>query len=409
LILDGGTFVKILLPADGNNIVTIFDFNQILSPWKEFEAEYIVKHLIVLEDFQCKIGLFSFLERGWPNKDKLLATESAQQAELDKLKKEGQKVYLEIFHAYGNGPWISKGEEILQNVNSLELPWALMSPFFSTNETAILDSTLKVGARIVSKAQGIGGLKGNDYIKLFGAWRSSTTREKKKDDGIEALLAEIDTLKLALSGAKLTNVPANTLLGRNATSGAVETIPQSTFAKPEDINTAIFNLIGSAPGALDTLDELAAALADDANFANTILNLLGTKAPLVSPITITVTGALNIAANTWFSVGLVNGIGAAGIVTLYNITVMIQYGDGSNNTYGHWQYGGGGVISSIQWKAGGTQNATTFKMESHNSNDFNCSARFNLSNVNRSIQVMFDVPIVTQAPTTLKVVLKPAI
>jgi hypothetical protein len=42
-------------------------------------------------------------------------------------------------------------------------------------------------------------------------------------------------------------------------------------------------LINGAPGALDTLNELAAALGDDANFAATVTNSLAAKAPLASP------------------------------------------------------------------------------------------------------------------------------
>lgn len=48
-------------------------------------------------------------------------------------------------------------------------------------------------------------------------------------------------------------------------------------------DTAISNLIDGAPGALDTLNELAAALGDDANYASTITNSLADKAPLASP------------------------------------------------------------------------------------------------------------------------------
>ena len=48
-------------------------------------------------------------------------------------------------------------------------------------------------------------------------------------------------------------------------------------------DTAIANLIDGAPGALDTLNELAAALGDDANYASTITNALADKAPLASP------------------------------------------------------------------------------------------------------------------------------
>jgi hypothetical protein len=42
-------------------------------------------------------------------------------------------------------------------------------------------------------------------------------------------------------------------------------------------------VIASAPAALNTLDELAAALGDDANFASTVTNNLASKAPIASP------------------------------------------------------------------------------------------------------------------------------
>ena len=44
------------------------------------------------------------------------------------------------------------------------------------------------------------------------------------------------------------------------------------------INTAVADLVNQAPETLDTLDELAAALGDDPNFATTIANQIGTKA-----------------------------------------------------------------------------------------------------------------------------------
>jgi len=59
------------------------------------------------------------------------------------------------------------------------------------------------------------------------------------------------------------------------------------------------NLIDGAPEALNTLNELAAALADDANYATTITNALALKAPLASP---TFTGTVNLSSAT------VNGV-----------------------------------------------------------------------------------------------------
>ena len=46
------------------------------------------------------------------------------------------------------------------------------------------------------------------------------------------------------------------------------------------VDTEITGLVDSAPGALDTLNELAAALGDDANFSTTVTNSIATKMPL---------------------------------------------------------------------------------------------------------------------------------
>jgi Major tropism determinant N-terminal domain len=53
------------------------------------------------------------------------------------------------------------------------------------------------------------------------------------------------------------------------------------------VTTAVNNVVDAAPGALDTLNELAAALGDDANYATTITNALATKASLTGAETLT--------------------------------------------------------------------------------------------------------------------------
>ena len=50
-----------------------------------------------------------------------------------------------------------------------------------------------------------------------------------------------------------------------------------------DATSQLNSVIASAPAALNTLDELAAALGDDANFASTVTNNLASKAPIASP------------------------------------------------------------------------------------------------------------------------------
>jgi hypothetical protein len=60
-----------------------------------------------------------------------------------------------------------------------------------------------------------------------------------------------------------------------------------------DATAQVNAVIASAPAALNTLDELAAALGDDANFATTVTTSLSSKAPIASP---TFTGTVTVAA-----------------------------------------------------------------------------------------------------------------
>ena len=46
----------------------------------------------------------------------------------------------------------------------------------------------------------------------------------------------------------------------------------------------IATMLTDAPAALDTLDELAAALGDDANFATTVTNSIATKLDISNPV-----------------------------------------------------------------------------------------------------------------------------
>ncbi len=58
-----------------------------------------------------------------------------------------------------------------------------------------------------------------------------------------------------------------------------------TLANTEFVKTAIALLVGQSPAALDTLNELAAALGNDPHFSTTILNALATKQPLDNTLT----------------------------------------------------------------------------------------------------------------------------
>ena len=54
----------------------------------------------------------------------------------------------------------------------------------------------------------------------------------------------------------------------------------SSYATTSYVDTEVANIVDSAPGTLNTLNELAAALGDDANFSTTVTNSIAAKMPL---------------------------------------------------------------------------------------------------------------------------------
>jgi hypothetical protein len=65
--------------------------------------------------------------------------------------------------------------------------------------------------------------------------------------------------------------------------GAYAATNPSGYATTGYVDTAVAELVDTAPDSLNTLRELAAALGEDPNFATTITTALGAKAPLASP------------------------------------------------------------------------------------------------------------------------------
>lgn len=132
-----------------------------------------------------------------------------------------------------------------------------------------------------------------------------------------------DTTRAPLASPALTGIPTapTAPAGTNSTQ----------LANTAFVQTALAALVASSPAALDTLNELAAALGNDPNFATTITNLLAGKQPLDSDLTalaaLTTVGfyvntgvgsvaARSITAGTGVSVANGNGVAGNPVVSL---------------------------------------------------------------------------------------------
>ena len=116
-----------------------------------------------------------------------------------------------------------------------------------------------------------------DHTKLNGIEAAATADQTKAD--IDALNIDADLLD-GQHGSYYAPIDAPALTG-NPTAVTQTAGDNSTrIATTAYADTAVSNLVAAAPAALDTLNELAAALGDDPNFATTVTNSIATKLPL---------------------------------------------------------------------------------------------------------------------------------
>jgi hypothetical protein len=139
------------------------------------------------------------------------------------------------------------------------------------------------------------------------------------------------------------------------------------YATTSYVTTQINNLIAGAPGALDTLDELAAALGDDSNFATTVTNSIATKLPLAGG---TMTGDINW---TQTDRGLTWGMNSDGAyIKFYNtgdgdVNSRLEYATSDNgDEYHRWLIAGTEKMT-LKW-AGLTINGTITATGYNNTN-----------------------------------------
>lgn len=179
----------------------------------------------------------------------------------------------EIAAAINNDP---KFSETINNALALKAP--LASPAFTgtptaptasqgTNSTQIANTAF-VKAAITTLINGAPGTL--DTLKEIAAAINN-------DPNFSTTINDALALKAPLASPALTGVPT----APTASQGTNNT----QIATTAYVRAAISALVGSSPEALDTLNELAAALGNDPNFATTMTNALAGKQPLDATLT----------------------------------------------------------------------------------------------------------------------------
>jgi hypothetical protein len=148
----------------------------------------------------------------------------------------------------------------------------------------------------------------NAYIaSVEEALDAQTAAQQAADDDVNARVDDVEA-DLATQTAKQASDLANTnaYIASESTNREIDTaalwagITGTNTAVRSYVDSEVAALVDAAPEALDTLNELAAALGDDANFATTLTTNLGQKLGATATVTLTgeVTGTANFSANS---------------------------------------------------------------------------------------------------------------
>lgn len=141
------------------------------------------------------------------------------------------------------------------------------------------------------------------------------------------------------------DLTGKTVTVANASTGDSDT----TAANTAFVQQEIAALVDSAPGTLNTLNELAAALGDDASFSTTVTNSIATKLPLAGG---TLTGALTLTADANPALQISRGSNNTTNVNLkYNTTLTGQLSAAN----GKFQISAAGSSTPIEFFTNGSE------------------------------------------------------
>ena len=153
------------------------------------------------------------------------------------------------------------------------------------------------GAAAQAEADAISTAAGDATTKANAA-QAAAISAAATDATTKANAAQAAAISAAATDATTKANAAQAAAEATAAAALSTAISTEVSNRNTAISTAVDNLVDGAPALLNTLNELAAAINDDANYTTTITTALGTKAPLASPALTGVPTAPTAAADT---------------------------------------------------------------------------------------------------------------
>ena len=237
--------------------------------------------------------------------------------------------------ALGNVDNTSDADKPVSTAQGTAITTAVSDHNLDTSVHGIADTTVLVtqtqltnaisGAEVDQSTLAGTGLSWNSVDTEFEVDETHITTATQTALDLKAPLAS-PTFTGTVSGVTKTHVGLGNVDNTADANKPVSTAQATAIATAKseaiaDATAQVNAVIASAPAALNTLDELAAALGDDANFASTVTTNLAAKAPLANP---TFTGTVTVAAA---GVAFTDGTQTkAGVPSITNIPTAIAAG-----------------------------------------------------------------------------------
>ena len=201
---------------------------------------------------------------------------------------------------------LSVGTGLAVSGGSLAVTYGTTSTSACRGDDARLSDTREWSAATVSQADAEAGTSASRLaftpqrvFQAIAAWWAGSAAKAKLDGIATGATANATDAQLRDRSTHTGTQAISTVTGLQSALDAKAT--------PADVSSAVAAVVNAAPATLDTLNELAAALGNDASFATTVTNALAAKAPLASP---TFTGTVSGVTKAMVGLGNVPNVDA---------------------------------------------------------------------------------------------------